>query len=155
MSDVRASAPRGARPAGRLAILAAVATLLFGGVTRRAAQARESWPWCLPPVFERGERLHGLPGPSVFWLELLLRQHEVCRREVPGEVRIFLTGSSSVFGFPFPSKQTFAHRLNDSFAATGVPAHVFNLAFVNPYQVRDAVIISEARRFKPDILLYP
>jgi len=156
MSDVPAPAPRASyRRALRLAIVAAAGAWLICRPAGAATQAREGWPWCLPPVFDGGERLHVLPGPSVFWLELLLRQHEVCRRDVPGEVRIFLTGSSSVFGFPFPAEQTFAHRLNESFVATGVPAHVFNLAFVNPYQVRDAVIINEARRFAPDIMLYP
>lgn len=112
-------------------------------------------PWCLPPVFDGGERLHGLPAPSVFWLELLLRQHELCWRDVPGEVRILLIGSSSVYGFPFAAEETFAHRLNRQFDAAGTPAHIFNIAFVNPYQVRDAVILSEARRFAPDIVLYP
>lgn len=155
MSDSSACAPRAGRRWRRLAIATALGAVLSAVPGATATQAHESRPWCLPPVFEGGERLHGLPGPSVFWLELLLRQHEVCRRDEPGEVRIFLNGASAVFGFPLPAEQTFAHRLNQSFAATGVPAHVFNLAFVNPYQVRDAVIISEARRFAPDIILYP
>ena len=155
MSDAPPSAPGTRRPALHFAIAAAVGALLIGITAGTATAAHESRPWCLPPVFDGGQRLHTLPGPNVFWLELLLRQHEVCRRDVPGEVRIFLNGSSSVFGFPFPAEQTFAYHMNESFAATHVPAHVFNLAFVNPYQVRDAVIISEARRYAPDIILYP
>ncbi len=132
-----------------------VVALLIVTAPALASAHTQSAPWCLPPVFDGGERLHGLPGPSVYWLELLLRQHELCWRRVPGEVRILLAGSSSVFGFPFPADRTFAHRINQQFDASAFPAHVFNLAFVNPYQLRDAIIINEARRFAPDIILYP
>ena len=133
----------------------ALFAILLAAIARPAAAApAPMWP-CLPPIFDHGERLHPLPGPSVFWLDLLLRQHEICRRWTPGEVRIVLAGSSSVYGFPLTTEHTFAHLLNDHFAAAGIPAHVFNLAFVNPYQVRDAVIIDAARSFAPDIIVYP
>jgi hypothetical protein len=153
------SEPTRRRLVGRAAIatllaLAAAVSTATAAPPPDAARSGHPWP-CLPPVFDRGERLHSLPAPSVFWLELLLRQHEICRRWNPGEVRILLAGSSGVFGYPLPADQTFAHLLNEHFDAAGVPAHVFNLAFVNPYQVRDAVIIDEARRFAPDIILYP
>ncbi len=133
---------------------ALLAILLAASATPAVAAPAPMWP-CLPPIFDHGERLHPLPGPSVFWLDLLLRQHEICRHWVPGEVRIALVGSSGVYGFPLATEHTFAHLLNDHFAAAGIPAHVFNLAFVNPYQVRDAVILDAARSFAPDIIVYP
>jgi hypothetical protein len=133
---------------------ALLAILLATSAGLAAAAPSPMWP-CLPPIFDHGERLHALPGPSVFRLDFLLRQHEICRRWIPGEVRIVLAGSSSVYGFPLTTEHTFAHMLNDHFAAAAIPAHVFNLAFVNPYQVRDAVIIDAARSFAPDIIVYP
>ena len=33
---------------------------------------------CLPSLAEEGRRLHEMPSPSVYWLDLLLRQHEAC-----------------------------------------------------------------------------
>ena len=153
-----ANEPHRIRRNRRITIAALLALLgaLSSAATALAAARTSERPWpCLPPIYDHGERLQPLPAPSVFWLEPLLRQHEICRRWNPGEVRILLAGSSGVLGYPLPADQTFAHLLNEHFDAAGVPAHVFNLAFVNPYQVRDAVIIEAARRFAPDIILYP
>jgi hypothetical protein len=130
--------------------------LLLGALLSAAATAAPAAPRvCLPPVFEGGQRLHPLPAPRVFWLELLLRQHEICWRRSAGEARIALVGNSGIFGYPLPVEQTFGGRLNAHFDAHRIPAHVFNLAFVNSYQLRDAVIIHEALAYAPDVLLYP
>ena len=115
-------------------------------------------PWaCLPPVFDRGQRLHPLPTPAVFWLELLLRQHELCwRRPVtPDELRVAVFGSSAVYGYPLPSEEVFTSLINERFAAADIPAHLFNLAFVSPYQVRDALLIAQALAYQPDVIVYP
>src|SRR5262245_5810935 len=90
-------------------------------------------PWlCLPPAFDQGRRLHPLPNPDVYWLEIMLRQHELCWRapRTPNELRVLLLGSSAVYGFPLPVEETLSGYLNDHFARTGTPAHMFNLGFV-------------------------
>lgn len=122
----------------------------------RAAEATPPW-LCLPPVFEGGQRLHQPGAPRVFWLELLLRQHQLCWAAAAGrgEARIFLLGSSGVFGFPLPVEQSFGALLNDHFARDDVPARLFNLCSVFPYQLRDALILHEALRYEPDIIVYP
>jgi hypothetical protein len=111
----------------------------------------------LPPVFDGGQRLHERPTPQVFWLEPLLRQHELCWRTAadPREARVALVGSSAVYGFPLTAEETVGGLLNAHFARSGISAHVFNLAFVTPYQLRDALIIHEALRYEPDAILYP
>jgi hypothetical protein len=131
------------------------ACLALGGVAVPAAAARSRW--CLPPVFEEGRRLGSLPNPGIFWLELLLRQHELCWRTSrrPGEIRVVLAGNSSVYGFPLPVKKTFGHLVNRDFAHRGVPAHLFNLGFAATYQLKDALVIHEALRYDPDVILYP
>jgi len=111
--------------------------LLLGAAT--PALARPSF--CLPPVFDRGLRLHPLPAPKVYWLELLFRQHEICWRKPasPDELRVALVGNSAMYGFPLAVEDSFAYRMNDDFVRRGVPAHVFNLGFVTTYQVKDAL----------------
>jgi GDSL-like Lipase/Acylhydrolase family len=112
-------------------------------------------PVCLPPLFEGGARLHPLTDVRLMWLEPLLRQHEVCWRDQPDEQRVMLFGNSAVFGFPLPVEQSFGALLNAHFAAAHVPAHLFNLAWVYTYQVRDALIMHEALRYDPDVIVYP
>src|SRR5215470_5552354 len=142
--------------------------------SRRAAAALLAWvafaalnappsvaaarPWlCLPPVFDGGQRLLALPAPRILWLEPLLRQHELCWRSptTPDELRVALIGSSAVYGFPLPVEQTLGNVLNQHFAAAGIHARLFNLAFVNPSQVRDALIIHELLRYRADVIVYP
>lgn len=132
--------------------------LLAGALLLATSSRAPARPWlCLPPVFDGGQRLHSLPSPQIFWLELLLRQHELCWRPAaaPDELRVVLVGNSAVYGFPLPAEQTLAAELNAHFAAGGIPAHVFNLGFVNTYQVRDAMIIREALAYDPDVIVYP
>lgn len=115
-------------------------------------------PWlCLPPIFDGGQRLHERPTAQVFWLEPLLRQHELCWRTAtdPHEMRVALVGSSAAYGFPLSADETVGGLLNQHFADGKISAHVFNLAFVHPYQLRDAVILHEALPYEPDVILYP
>ncbi len=134
---------------------------LLGGwlaLVGAAEPAVAAWPRvCLPPVYDGGQRLHPLPTPKVFWLELLLRQHELCWRfpQRPGELRVVLAGNSSIFGFPLPVEETFGYLLNQDFARRDVPAHLFNVGFVTTYQLKDALIIHEAMRYQPDVIVYP
>lgn len=118
------------------------------------AEARPTF--CLPPIFEGGQRLHELPAPSVGWLEPLLRQHEVCWRSParPDELRIFLYGNSAVFGFPLPVGETIGQLLNQHFVRAGIPAHVFNLAFVATSEIKDALIIHESLKYQADVIVY-
>jgi len=129
---------------------ACVAILVDAG-----AAAARPWP-CLPPLFDGGQRMHAMPAPSFFSLELLLRQHEICWREPasPGELRVALIGNSVAYGMPLAVEETFAARLNQHFAARGIAARVFNLAFVYAFQVRDAFVIHEALRYQPDVIVY-
>jgi hypothetical protein len=127
--------------------------LLLAGAAAKAASPPVV---CLPPVFDGGQRLHDLDGEGVYWLELLLRQHEICWRQPAraDEVRIALVGSSAVFGHPLPAGEALSARLNAHFVAANIPAHVFNLAFVTTYQLKDALIIHESLRYRPQLILY-
>ncbi len=132
--------------AGAASVLVVAASLLLAHPT--AARV------CLPPLFEHGQRLHPLTGMQIMWLDPLLRQHEFCWRDKPREVRIALFGDSAVFGFPLPAEQTFSALVNQRLDAAGIPAHLFNLAWVFTYQMRDTVILHEALAYDPDLIVY-
>ncbi len=111
---------------------------------------------CLPHLFEDGQRLHDWNGPNLFDISLILRQHEICRRPKlhPEEGAITLFGNSSVFGLHVPADQTFAGMLNRRWDARSTPLHMYNLAFVFPYQLKDALIVEGALDYKPDLIVY-
>jgi hypothetical protein len=109
---------------------------------------------CLPPLFENGQRLHGLEPVKLLWIDPALRQHEICWRDVPGETRIVVLGNSAIFGFPLPAEQSFSARLNAQFDAAGTPAHVFNLAWIFTYFLKDALILERALAYHPDVIVY-
>jgi hypothetical protein len=139
----------------RIVAALACAGLVVGAASAALAATR---PWlCLPPIFDGGQRLMSLPAPRLFWLELLLRQHELCWRSpaTPDELRVALVGSSAVYGFPNPVEHTLGHWLNRHFADAGIPARLYNVAFVNPSQVRDALIIHDVLPYQPDVIVYP
>jgi len=108
-------------------------------------------------VFEGGQRMHTSPSPRVPRLQLALRQHRLCWHAGwrPEELRVIVLGSSAVFGLGVWASETFSALLDADLAADGVDARVFNLAWVNPYQLRDALILREAMAYRPDVIIYP
>lgn len=141
------------RSDARRAAAARVAAASAGLLLLLAAAARGEMG-CLPPLFDGGQRLHGLDPVKLLWIEPTLRQHELCWRDVPGEVRIIVLGNSAIFGFPLPAEQSFAARLNARFDAAGTAAHVFNLAWIFTYFLKDALILDRALAYHPDVIVY-
>lgn len=93
---------------------------------------------------------------GVLWLNLLLRQHEICWREPQSspETRIFAIGNSAIYGFPWPPELSAVALINRKFVQQGVPAHLFNLGLMYTYQVKEAMVLSEALRYEPDFIVY-
>ena len=111
---------------------------------------------CLPPLFEGGRRLHQIDGASLFDLDILLGQHELCWRSArrPDERRILLLGNSAVFGAPLPADQTFWALSNRELEAAGTGAHIYNLGFASTYQLKEALIVHQALRYEPHLIVY-
>ncbi len=111
---------------------------------------------CLPPLAEQGRRLHEMPAPSVYWLELLLRQHEACwTADAPHErLRVFLYGNSAVMGHPELADDTAARHLNTLWESARLPAHAFNLGFLTAHAPKDMLIVHESLRYRPDVIVY-
>jgi len=137
--------------------IALIGAALMAFATGRPCVAASGPTWCLPPLFEGGERLHSLPAAGAWWLAPLLRQHQLCHaaRDRPDEPRVVLLGNSAVLGHPLPVDATLSGRLNAALAARGTAGRVFNLGWVNCYELRDAVVLSAALEYRPDLIIYP
>lgn len=133
----------------RCAVALWVCLLALGGVDRAAAGRL-----CLPPAVEAGRRLHHPTDLAGTWLPLQLRQHELCWRDEPGEVRVGLFGNSAVYGFPLAAEQSLAEQVNQRFAQSGTPAHMFNLGYVFTYMPRDMIVIEAALPYGLDVIVY-
>lgn len=127
-------------------LAAALLALLPGGAAARL---------CWPPVVEGGQRLQPVHPIPVTWLPVLFRQHEVCWRTPAGEdeKRVFLTGSSGVFGFPHPAELSVAGLLNTRRSFEG-RVHFFNLGHLFSYQIKDALVLREALEFEPSLIVH-
>jgi len=111
---------------------------------------------CLPALFEDGQRLHDLHGASLFDLDLIFRQHELCHRpkQRSAERKIALLGNSAVFGLDVPADRSFAGLLNRRWDASKEPAHIYNLGFVTSYQFKDALITRRTIDYAPDLIVF-
>lgn len=67
---------------------------------------------------------------------------------------MLLLGNSSVFGHDLPADRTVAELTSRELARRGVNAHVFDLAWVTSYQLKDALILNEALRYEPDAIVW-
>ena len=132
--------------------VALAALLVLAGMTVRAG-AVTSFGVCLPPAFDRGERLQEVGAMRLAHLELAFRQHRVCREPLPGAgPRVFLVGNSAVLGHPLPWPQSFAAQLNERFA--GGEARIFNLGTLFTYQLKDVMVLEAGLRYRPDLVVW-
>jgi hypothetical protein len=136
--------------------IGAVRTGIWAAILALLAATPCAAALCLPSLAEGGRRLHEMPAPSVYWLELLLRQHEACwTADAPHEqLRVFLYGNSAVLGHPEAADDTAAEHLNGLWRSAGLPAHAFNFGFVTAHAVKDMLIVHETLRYRPDVIVY-
>jgi hypothetical protein len=97
-----------------------------------------------------------MPAPRSVWLELLLRQHEACwtADDPHDELRVFFIGNSSVQGHPQRIADTATEHLTSLWKQAGVPARAFNFGFVTGHAMKDMLILHEALRYRPDVIVY-
>lgn len=138
----------------RLSSCTWLSSLIVGLVAAEASAAPPRF--CLPPVFEGGQRLQEPSRAPVLWLEPLLRQHELCRRarERPDERRVVLIGGSAPFGFPGPADSSVSAVMNASEALARSNAHVFNLAMDYPDLTKTALIARKALDYDPAVVVF-
>ena len=128
-------------------LLLAVASFACGSSDR---------PDCLPALFEDGQRLHDRHGPNLFDLDLIFRQHEVCKSsELEDSVTsVALVGNSAVFGLDVHAEESVAGLINQRWKSVNAQLRAYNLAFVTSYLLKDVLITRKAIEYEPDMVVY-
>jgi hypothetical protein len=105
------------------------------------------------PYAEVSERAYSL---SLFQLEAMFAAHQVARSRDHDEYRVLLIGDSSVWGFLLENDDTLAANINalDYRLANGQRVRAYNLGYPILSLTKDLLLLSEARRFQPDLIVW-
>lgn len=101
------------------------------------------------PFGENPERAYNL---SLFNLDSMFASHEVDKLENDAELRIFLIGDSSIWGFLQKPEQTLAGLLTQQHKANDI--EVYNLGYPSISILKDALIIDYALQYEPDLIIW-
>lgn len=107
------------------------------------------------PYGENPQRAYNL---SLFNLEAMFASHELARGNKPDdEYRVILIGDSSTWGFLLPANQTLSAYINAAELITtdGRRVRAFNLGYPVMSLTKDLVILSYAKRYEPDLIIWP
>ena len=93
---------------------------------------------------------------SVTQLDMLFRSHDVSgppRRA--NELRVFVIGDSSVWGFRLAPQQTLAARLDGlGLEAEGRPVSFYNLGYPTMSLTKDVMLLERSLAYHPDLILW-
>lgn len=95
---------------------------------------------------------------SLFNLEAMLASHELSFGRKPNdEFRVILIGDSSTWGFLLPAGKTLSAQLDEIgwILPDGRRARFYNLGYPVMSLLKDALILSFAMRYQPDLILWP
>jgi hypothetical protein len=114
-------------------------------------------------LFPGRERLPFGESPQVSYnlsledLEAMFASHRISSEQTrPEEYRILVLGDSSVWGALLPPEQTLAAKLADLVPIVcGKRTRVYNLGYPTLSLTKDLIILDRARRYKPDLILWP
>ena len=93
---------------------------------------------------------------SLFDLDAMFASHVLAgRQKAPDEYRVLLIGDSSVWGTLLEPEQTLAGQLNAySMPACGKTLHAYNLGYPTISLTKDLMILNEAKRYRPDLVIW-
>jgi hypothetical protein len=95
---------------------------------------------------------------SLYNLEAMFASHELAAGQKPdNEFRVLVIGDSSTWGFLLPADQTLAAQINQAGLQTADGRHVrvYNLGYPVMSLSKDLLILSQAMRFQPDLIIWP
>jgi hypothetical protein len=95
---------------------------------------------------------------SLFNLDAMFASHEIAARMKPvDEYRVILIGDSSVWGTLLLPEETLAGLLDraDLTTCDGRMVRVYNLGYPTISLTKDLMILAEAMRYQPDLVVWP
>jgi len=110
---------------------------------------RERFPF----AEEVPEKIYSL---TITDLDSMFSSHIIASPKSKDEYRVVLVGDSSVWGASLRPEETLAGQLDtaDLKACDGREVHVYNLAYPRNSITKDVLILSEAMRYKPDLIVW-
>jgi len=105
------------------------------------------------PYGENPERAYNL---SLFQLDALFASHAVAQPKPANEYRVLLIGDSSVWGLLLKPNDTLAAQINAAHSTTpnGQAIRAYNLGYPIMSLTKDLLILSRARRYQPDLIVW-
>ena len=88
----------------------------------------------------------------------MFASHELASGQKPeDEFRVLLIGDLSTWGFLLPADQTLASQINQAGlqTAVGKQVRVYNLGYPVMSLSKDLLILSQALRYQPDLIIWP
>jgi hypothetical protein len=118
-----------------------------------------AYNWLLPgrsrlPYGDRPELAYNI---SLFSLEAMFASHEIAGPEKAlQEYRVVLIGDSATWGFLLKPEQTLSAQMNAARLETtdGKQVRVFNLGYPTMSLTKDLLILSQAMKYQPDLIVW-
>jgi len=110
------------------------------------------------PRFPFGENPAQAYNLSLFNLDAMFASHEIAAGPKPAdEYRVILIGDSSAWGTLLRPEETLAGLLDAAHltACDGRTVRVYNLGYPTISLMKDLMILSEAMRYQPDLVVWP
>jgi hypothetical protein len=107
------------------------------------------------PYGDNPERAYNL---SLYNLEAMFASHELASSPKPAnEYRVILIGDSSTWGFLLPAEHTLSAYLNAAGdrLPDGRRVRAYNLGYPVMSLTKDLLMLSYAKRYKPDLIVWP
>ena len=94
---------------------------------------------------------------SLLSLDAMFASHEVSRPKAPDEFSVLVVGDSSAWGILLKPDQTMAGLINASGYRTpdGRQVRAYNLGYPTLSLTKDLLILDWARRYQPDMIIWP
>jgi hypothetical protein len=110
---------------------------------------RERLPYGEEPAQSYNLSLYNIPA--------MMASHTLARPKAADEFRIILIGDSATWGWFLENKDTLAGRINAGRYVTtdGRRVVAYNLGYPIMSLTKDLVLLNEAMRYRPDLILWP
>ncbi len=95
---------------------------------------------------------------SLYTLSAMFASHELAGAAIsPSEYRVLIIGDSATWGFLLPASQTISSLINQENYSLpdGRRIKTYNLGYPVMSLTKDLLILSEAMRYQPDMIIWP